>query len=771
MKKRIKAIIIFLSSLLFIISTSGFASESRVFDVPRIEGITADGSAEDWGKQGFRVDFLTDPDGRALPADDFDVKFRLGWNSQGLLVLATVHDDIPTEHQHLSELWRCDCLEIFMADRVGSENRYQLVIASGADPTFKTVRSHFYDWRPEDRRPIQLTSQTSSRALEGGYVVETLLPWKNLEVEPKLGLELGFQFAANDFEGNIQQSDSLRVSWFPGLDPADPKNMHRIRLSEKPSDVVLYRVDREIVLGGCTLSLRGSRELIGESIEVRSGKDLISRGKMELICGRASFQSSLPLPEDKGSWPQVEVLIGGKLAASFEELPTLNRVMERYLEAVGGKEALAKVATRKCTGQLIHDYPGQKPQKVNLPVEIYAAVPDKWRLIIHTSKGIQQMGFDGEHGWLQNADRIQLDSRQQRSKLAYLFNPQGALHLEEYFPRLMLKDKVIQKGRKVYAVKPTGPGSAQELLHFDAESGLLTRIGDNLEIQDYREEDGIMHPVRIAIAREGGSSTYVFDSIKTNAPLEAELFAIPDLGEVFPDVFEGLPDKKVVSMLKDFPSGHEEMSVPCRDGRFLYDFIIQHKYKRGLEIGTYTGYSALWMGLALEQTGGKMITIEYDATSGQIARRNILKAGLEGVIDSRIADAFEEIPRIEGEFDFIFIDAWKPDYVKFLRLLRNRVVPGGAIIAHNVTNYTRDMQEYLDAIKNDPGLETTFEELSVEGMSVSIVRKLKPSEGISGEIKSGSTNNQDVSSSLRPFRAVCRMRQASKLLNFQEYLE
>jgi hypothetical protein len=56
-------------------------------------------------------------------------------------------------------------------------------------------------------------------------------------------------------------------------------------------------------------------------------------------------------------------------------------------------------------------------------------------------------------------------------------------------------------------------------------------------------------------------------------------------------------------------------------------------------------------------------------------------------------------------------------------------------------------------------------------MSVSIVRKLKPSEGISGEIKSGSTNNQDVSSSLRPFRAVCRMRQASKLLNFQEYLE
>jgi len=87
------------------------------------------------------------------------------------------------------------------------------------------------------------------------------------------------------------------------------------------------------------------------------------------------------------------------------------------------------------------------------------------------------------------------------------------------------------------------------------------------------------------------------------------------------------------------------------------------------------------------------------------------------------ADAFKEIPRIEGTFDFIFIDAWKPDYAKFFHLLRDRIVPGGAIVAHNVTNYARDMKEFLEIIKKDPGLETTFNELSDEGMSVSIVRK------------------------------------------------
>jgi predicted O-methyltransferase YrrM len=82
-----------------------------------------------------------------------------------------------------------------------------------------------------------------------------------------------------------------------------------------------------------------------------------------------------------------------------------------------------------------------------------------------------------------------------------------------------------------------------------------------------------------------------------------------------------------------------------------------------------------------------------------------------------------EIPRIEGEFDFVFIDANKEDYVRFLDLLKDRVRPGGAIVAHNVTNYARDMKEFLKVIQNDPNLETTFHEISAEGFSLSIKRK------------------------------------------------
>lgn len=309
--------------------------------------------------------------------------------------------------------------------------------------------------------------------------------------------------------------------------------------------------------------------------------------------------------------------------------------------------------------------------------------------------------------WTQAADRILIDNRQARSRLAYLFNPQGAIYLEEFFRQLSLRETVQFNGRKEYAVKAEGLKEGQDTLYFDAETGLLNRLGDDILVGDYRPVMGVLHPAHIAISRRGGTSTYLFKDIAANIAVGDQKFAIPDLGEVFPDVFEGLSDSRILPLLKKFPSEHEDMNVPCRDGRFLYDLILRKGYKRGLEIGTFTGYSALWMGWAFEKTGGKLITIEIDPGPCEKARQNIIRSGLDRVVDARI------------------IDAWKPDYAKFLSLLRDRLATGGAVVGHNVTNYARDMQDYLVAIQNDPGLETTFEELSAEGMSVSIVRAKK----------------------------------------------
>ncbi len=187
--------------------------------------------------------------------------------------------------------------------------------------------------------------------------------------------------------------------------------------------------------------------------------------------------------------------------------------------------------------------------------------------------------------------------------------------------------------------------------------------------------------------------------------------------------FADIDNNRVLPMLKSLPRTYGGMNIPAADGRFLHDLIIENKYQRGLEIGTSNGYSGLWLGLAFQETGGKLITLEIERKRAEEAQGNFIKAGLDQVIDARICDAFKEIPEIEGEFDFVFIDAWKPDYMEFLQLVRHRVKPGGLITAHNVLNAGREMQDFLDALKTDQGLETKIVRNSNAGLSISIIKK------------------------------------------------
>ena len=155
-------------------------TESSPFQIPKVEDIVIDGSGEDWGDRGFRVEFLADSDGRLLPADDFDVRFRLGWKKNGLAVLVFVRDDIPLEHEDSSRLWRQDCIEMFCSDAIGSNTRYQLVLASGADTRFGTLRKKLHDWRlPRDKKN-ELVVDVAASVSESGYILEALLPWENI---------------------------------------------------------------------------------------------------------------------------------------------------------------------------------------------------------------------------------------------------------------------------------------------------------------------------------------------------------------------------------------------------------------------------------------------------------------------------------------------------------------------------------------------------------------------------------------------------------------
>jgi predicted O-methyltransferase YrrM len=161
------------------------------------------------------------------------------------------------------------------------------------------------------------------------------------------------------------------------------------------------------------------------------------------------------------------------------------------------------------------------------------------------------------------------------------------------------------------------------------------------------------------------------------------------------------------------------LAVSEEDGRFLRVMVAISGAKRALEIGGAFGYSAIWMGLGLRETGGRLTTIEFDPERAKVAADNVRKAGLSDIVTVVSGDAFSEIPKLQGSFDFVFVDAWKRDYKRFLDIMLPRLTPHGLFLAHNVVNKQDEMRDFLDAIKNDPDLLTTIVTPSGEGMSLS----------------------------------------------------
>ena len=165
-----------------------------------------------------------------------------------------------------------------------------------------------------------------------------------------------------------------------------------------------------------------------------------------------------------------------------------------------------------------------------------------------------------------------------------------------------------------------------------------------------------------------------------------------------------------------------QLAVSEEDGRFLRVLVASIRSKKALEIGGASGYSAIWIGLALRETGGRLVTIEYDAGRAKELAANIQRAGLADVVQVVAGDAFAEIPKVAGTFDFVFLDAWKKDYKRFLDVVYPRLDKGGLFVAHNVVNKRSEMGDFLDAVHNNPSLWTTIVSPSGEGMSVSLKR-------------------------------------------------
>ena len=117
------------------------------------------------------------------------------------------------------------------------------------------------------------------------------------------------------------------------------------------------------------------------------------------------------------------------------------------------------------------------------------------------------------------------------------------------------------------------------------------------------------------------------------------------------------------------------------------------------------------------------MTIEYDPVRAKEAAENVRRAGLADIVQVVHGDAFKEIPKLPGTFDFVFLDAWKRDYKRFLDMVLPRLDAGGLFLAHNVVNKGSEMPDFLEAIEQNPNLFTAIVTPSGEGISISMKRR------------------------------------------------
>jgi caffeoyl-CoA O-methyltransferase len=171
---------------------------------------------------------------------------------------------------------------------------------------------------------------------------------------------------------------------------------------------------------------------------------------------------------------------------------------------------------------------------------------------------------------------------------------------------------------------------------------------------------------------------------------------------------------------RGLPPEQRGRAVAPTTGRFLFSVVAPQTDCEVLEIGGGRGYSSIWLGAGVRYLGGRVLSLERDPPAAVRWRENVREAGLENWADLVEGDALEVLPGIDDVFDVVFLDAAKPEYEAYFGLARERVEPGGLIVADNVLSHPDELGPYSRARQADPGLLSVTVPLD-RGLELSVV--------------------------------------------------
>jgi caffeoyl-CoA O-methyltransferase len=161
-------------------------------------------------------------------------------------------------------------------------------------------------------------------------------------------------------------------------------------------------------------------------------------------------------------------------------------------------------------------------------------------------------------------------------------------------------------------------------------------------------------------------------------------FIVPEEIEQYAEAHTTAPTELLHRLAEETKATLERptMLTGTIEGRLLELLVFGLGARRVLELGTYSGYSAISMAAALPP-GGHIDTCEVDETHAAVAKRYIEEAGYSGRITIHLGPALETIARLEGDFDFVFIDADKVNYMAYYEALLPRIANGGLMAIDN----------------------------------------------------------------------------------------
>ncbi len=216
--------------------------------------------------------------------------------------------------------------------------------------------------------------------------------------------------------------------------------------------------------------------------------------------------------------------------AADENIPKMSvkQVLDQYVIAVGGEEAISKLQTRMMRGILTHDLSSRKPPIFEeISIEAYAKLPGKRLLIESKEAEITKSGYDGAMFWEKTPSETNTSESESSLKLAWIQNPQNARKFEEYFPNLSYEEVIDLRGQLCHKLVPETLDPLYYSLYFSVESGLLVSLGWYWELHDWKEVDGVLVPHKVVADRKGGSTTYLFDKIVHNQDFDDSIFSAP----------------------------------------------------------------------------------------------------------------------------------------------------------------------------------------------------------------------------------------------------